>query len=359
MDFSSRFSNTFGLIYCLIIYGICLVLPSPRTASVAYEMTVAPYFNFSSLVFSFIYFVLTLIVVLNRSKIIEIIGEYLTPVIIIIIIALSLISFFMEHPPMLPSSIESPFAVGFLEGYQTFDAIAGIVVGAVLVVSIDLRNEYSYAEKRNIIIKSGLICGFSLFLIYTGLTLSGALFGNDFTPEVKRTDLLSGIGLRTLGNFGNLLLVTLVSLACFTTAVGIVAGASDFVKKVFNNSNTAYRITAIAGCFFGMLIGQLEFDTILKITVPFLLFIYPITILLIFLNNVPHRWASFRVFAAVLSVGFIFGIYDTLKWFGIDFLEPILQYIPLQQYSLAWLAPALSVWILTIGYEKITGKTEL
>ncbi|WGU68476.1 branched-chain amino acid transport system II carrier protein [Capnocytophaga canimorsus] len=320
MDFWGKTPTKIGLIYCLIIYALCVILPAPRTASVTYEMAIAPFADIPSVVFSFIYFALTLLVVFNRTKIIEIIGEYLTPIIIGIIFLVFAIAFWGRHDALLPTAVEAPWMVGLLEGYQTFDAIAGIVVGGVLVVSLDLKGSFSYASKRKIIVYAAIISGFFLFLIYTGLTYMGALFGNDFPQNTSRTDLVSGIGQVTLGKFGNAFLVTLVGIACFTTAVGIIAGAADFIKKICNHSALAYRITAIVGCSFGVIVGQLDLNTILNITLPFLLFIYPVTILLILLNVMPQNWVTRPIFMG----GFDYRIY--FRYFRSPALERFVSF---------------------------------
>ncbi|MDO5609020.1 MAG: branched-chain amino acid transport system II carrier protein [Capnocytophaga sp.] len=356
MDFSSTLSSKFGLVYCVIIYAICLILPSPRTASVSYEMAIGPYFDISPLVFSFVYFALTLLVVFNRAKIIEIIGEYLTPIILVIISAMVFITLFSEYAPVLPSRIDRPLFDGLLEGYQTFDAIAGIVVGGVLVVSLDLKGGMTYKEKRTMITWAAVICALSLFLIYAGLTYVGAAYGTGFPPSITRTELMSGLGYATLGKFGNMILVTLVSLACFTTAVGIVAGAADFIKKITGGSRWAYRITAVLGCVFGVLVGQLEFQHILNITVPFLLFTYPVTIMLILLNNTPRYMVNRTIFAGVMAISLFFGVIDAIRALGITVFDAYLKYLPLFDYSLAWLLPSLFVWLFLLFFKRIFSK---
>ncbi len=94
------------------------------------------------------------------------------------------------------------------------------------------------------------------------------------------------VSLQTLGNIGNAFLSVLVTLACFTTAVGIVTGTADFVKGLSNNSNKAYVITAIVGCLIGVGVGQFDVHYIINVALPALMFIYPITIVLIILNVV-------------------------------------------------------------------------
>ena len=86
MDFANKVSPVFALIYALIIYAISISLPSPRTASVTYEMAIEPYFEMSSLTLSAIYFALVLLFALNRTRILNIIGKFLTPLIILILL---------------------------------------------------------------------------------------------------------------------------------------------------------------------------------------------------------------------------------------------------------------------------------
>ena len=81
LDFGKKVSPVFALVYCVIVYAISVSLPAPRTASVTYEMAVQPYFELSSIWLSALYFMLVLVFVLNRTKILELIGKFLTPLI--------------------------------------------------------------------------------------------------------------------------------------------------------------------------------------------------------------------------------------------------------------------------------------
>ena len=87
-----------------------------------------------------------------------------------------------------------------------------------------------------------------------------------------------------------------MALACFTTAVGIITGTADYFKGLINNSQTVYVITATIACAIGVIVGQLDFNSIIVIALPVLLFIYPITIVLILLNAIPNKYATALVF---------------------------------------------------------------
>jgi len=350
LDFANKVSPRFAIVYAVIVYSISIALPAPRTASVAYEMAIEPYFELSSLWLSTIYFALVLVFVLNRNKILSIIGKYLTPLIIIILFAVIILGLFAETEALRGSVFSSTFTEGILEGYQTFDAIGGIVVGGVLVISFALQGKYDYHAKRKMIAKSGLLAGIGLFVIYGGLIALGASYSGTIHVD-DRTQLLTLLSTETLGSIGTAFLAVLVALACFTTAVGIVTGTADFVKGLFNNSKSAYLVTAIAGCAIGVLVGQNTVGYIIAIAIPALMFIYPITIVLILLSILPKGIATKLVYRVTVIITIIFSIPDFLGTIGLksnseEKIAEVTSFIPLSGNHMGWVLPATAVFII-------------
>ncbi len=342
-DFAKKVSPLFSVVYCYLIYGIAIALPSPRTASVTHEMAIQPLWGSSSLLTSLVYFALVFVFAVNRSKVLDILGKLLTPVILLILLAIITTALLTMEFDFSPSQIVHPFSSGILEGYQTFDAIGAVVIGAVIIISINLKEKSaSFEEKKRLITKGGFWAGIALFLVYGGLILTGALFADSFDPEISRTNLLRAISSHTLNATANAFLSILVSLACFTTAVGIVTGTSDFIKGRFNDSLLAYRITAFFGCLLGVLVGQFDVGYIITVAVPALMFIYPITIILILLNVVPERYASEKVFKWVVYTTMVFSIPDFLGSIGLgEHISDYAEWIPLTKYQMGWVLPAL------------------
>ena len=185
-----------------------------------------------------------------------------------------------------------------------------------------------------------------MFLIYGGLIVLGAHNSNVLVID-NRTELLSVLSIQTLGNIGNVFLSVLIALACFTTAVGIVTGTADFVKGLLGNSQKAYRITAIIASILGVLIGQFNVHYIINIALPILMFIYPITIVLILLNVTPQKYASSAVFKGVALVTFLFSIPDFLGFLlPKGSLTEVKTVIPLANQNLGWLLPAIITFLL-------------
>ena len=352
-DFGKKVSHRFSLAYCLIVYLISIALPAPRTASVTHEMAIQPFFGTSSLLTSGIYFILVFLFVINRSKVLNLIGKFLTPLIIIILFLIICIGFFTTHTEMNPALSNTPVVNGLLEGYQTFDAIGAVVVGGVLIISLNLRGITGFKEKKGLITKAGIVAGLGLLSIYGGLIAIGAFYNTQFSEDITRTELLTGLSAITLGNFGKAFLSILVVLACFTTAVGIITGTADYFKGIFGESKIAYLITAIIGCLLGVVMGQFDVHYIIDIALPALMFIYPITIVLILLNVLPEKYASKLVFRGVVLVTFLFSIPDFLKYLlPQDSLRNIQAWIPLSEYSLGWLLPALICYVLINTFRK-------
>lgn len=350
LDFANKVSPGFAVVYSVLVYAIAISLPSPRTASVAYEMAVQPYLELSPITSSIIYFVFVLVFVLNRSHIISLIGKYLTPLIIIILLLVIFLGLFGAAESLAVSEFQNSFSAGIIEGYQTFDAIGGVVVGGVIVISFSLQGKYEYADKRKMIAKSGLMAGVGLFVIYAGLISLGATYSGN--KEIgNRTELLSLLSSDTLGDIGAAFLSVLVALACFTTAVGVVTGTADFVKGIFANSQKAFIIMAVLGCVIGVLVGQNTVGFIIDIAIPALMFIYPITIVLILLSILPKSLRTKTMYRATVFVTMIFSIPDFLSALNLDKLSnedliTLKSWIPFSDDQMGWFLPALLAFIL-------------
>lgn len=357
-DFAKKVSPSFSLVYCFLIYVISITLPSPRTASVTHEMAIQPLFNSSPWLTSVVYFALVLLFVLNRSKILDVIGKLLTPAIVLLLLAIIFKAFFDFDFSFVTSEFENSFSAGILEGYQTFDAIGAVVVGGVIIISINLKfKDASQQEKRKLILGGSIVAAIGLFLIYVGLILTGALSQPNFDSSITRTELLSGISKSTLGGGATFILSLLVSLACFTTAVGIVTGTADYVKGRFHDSQKAYKITAIIGCILGVLMGQFNVGYIIAVALPALMFIYPVTIVLIVLNVIPEKYATPKVFRAVVITALLFSIPDFLGSLGFgEHFAVFSAWIPLSNFHLGWLLPAILVFIFFNGFLRFASQ---
>ncbi|MGK0254069.1 MAG: LIVCS family branched-chain amino acid:cation transporter [Mariniflexile sp.] len=353
-DFGKKVSPVFSLFFCFSLYAITIALPCPRTAAVTHEMAIAPFFGTSPILTSIIYFVLAFIFVINRNQVLNILGKYLTPVIVLIVLVIIANGILSPVTEMNPSNFELPLISGLLEGYQTYDAMAGMIMGGVVLVSINnFNNIMSFSEKKNMIAKSGFIAMFGLFIIYVGLIAVGAFCNNQFDENISRTELLSGLAVKTLGKLGYTFLSVLVALACFTTAVAIIVSIADFFRAYFKAFKNAYLITALVCCLVGIGVGQMDVAYIIDIALPALMFIYPLCIVLILLNVIPEKFGSDLAFRWVVLVVFVFSIPDFLGFIiAPENLEGIKEIVPLAKQNLGWVLPGLLTFLLVNTFLK-------
>ena len=347
-DFAKRVSPIFSIVFCILIYCISVIIPAPRTASLTHEMGIQPYFDSSSLLTSSIYFLLVFLFAIKRQQILDIIGKYLTPLIVTILLLIIGIGLTTDTTPLTTYANEQPpFLKGFLEGYQTFDAIGGMLIGGVVIVSLNLGAFGSKQHKKTILLQSGLIAGSGLAIIYTGLIALGAYHAQDFDTGITRSSLLNQLSLLTLGQTGAVALSILVSLACFTTAVGIITGTADYFKSL-TKSDKAYPITVIVSCLLGILVGQLDFHSIIVIAIPVLMLAYPITIVLIVLNVLPNHWVSNKTFKIVVITTIIAAIPEALYHINTtkEAITPIIEMVPFAREGFGWFLPALLIFFV-------------
>lgn len=353
IDFSQKVSSKFSLIFSICIYGIAVVLACPRTAAVTHEMAVQPYFKTDALLTSSIYFSLVFIFAINRGKVMEILGKYLSPLIGIIILMIIGIGFFGPSEVMFKGQYDSPYMNGFLEGYQTYDALAGLIMGGVMVITLkNSKKLVTEKDKKKMITRSSLIAMMGLLIIYVGMIFIGAKYNGVFDASMSRPQLLSALTTKTLGRFGTSFLSVLVALACFTTAVSVIVGTADFIKGLFKNSKKAYILTAAISALIGIIIGQFEVKFIIDLAVYALMFLYPMSIVLILLNLFPERYVSRAVFRIVVAIAFVFSIPDFLKFLIPDEnLEYIYGMIPFSREGMGWVLPSV------IGFLMVNAVT--
>ena len=355
-NFADKISPVFSLIYCVLIYLISVALPAPRTAAVTHEIAVQPFFEISALTTSIIYFLLVFLFVIKRTSIINNIGKFLTPAILILLLAIIVSGVFSEFKPMGAPITELPVLFGFFEGYQTFDAIAALVVGGVIIISVKLKADLPPPEIRKIITSAAIIAALGLLLVYGGLIYNGAIVNSEFPSSITRTQLLSGISFLNLGAMAQVGLSVLVALACFTTAVGIITGTADFMTERLNKP-FVYPVTVIIACILGVVMGALSVNKIIEIALPVLMLIYPLTIVLILLNVLPENYRTTFIMRAVVLVIILFSLPDALQYvIAPGLFTKIQAAIPFALYGLGWVLPGLIAFILAVIYEKLIRK---
>lgn len=298
--FGGKISNNFGNILSLVcITLVGPLLSIPRTGATTYEVALSPFYpNINKLLFSFLFFALVYILTINGSKVVDRVGKYLTPT-LLIILAILIIKGIFYPDVVLESTAGNKFSAGFIEGYQTMDSLGPIFLTGIILE--DLKNK-GISEKNDLIratIYSGLIAVFGLVIVYTGLTYVGAKSIAFADPDLNRTSLLIAISENLLGRNIQIALSLVVGFACLSTAIGLVSAFSSIFAENFKK--LSYRFFVRLGVVISFVLSILGVDKIMEISIPILLFVYPIVISLYILNLIDR--GNISPLAYKISIG--------------------------------------------------------
>jgi LIVCS family branched-chain amino acid:cation transporter len=365
-ELADRVHPMFGLIFTSVVYLVIgPFFAIPRAATVGYEMSVEPFLTDTSalmlLIFTVIFFVLVYYVSLNPSKMVDQIGKYLTPILLIAIVVLSIGGFLLLTAPLegpMERYLDAPFFTGFVEGYLTMDAIAALAFGIVVVSAFKERGVSTREDMVKSTLKAGLITGVALIAVYASIGWIGAKMATEGT-FTNGGEILSAAADQMFGVYGTLLLGVIVTLACFTTVVGLVVAVAQFFAKV---TPISYKMLVLIVTIVSFAISNQGLDAIISLSVPVLTFIYPIAIILILLTFLHRLFGGVQaVYRLAILVTAIISLYDGLVEFGFELtaVAPFMESLPLYDIGLSWLIPAIIAGLIgwLVGRNKTSAAS--
>lgn len=331
---------------------ICLgpLLAIPRTAATTFEMGIQPIFSsVSPVLVSVVFFALTLILTIKPSKVVDIIGQFLTPALLIglgVLIVKGIITPIGEVSK--DAMIENIFANGVGQGYQTMDAIGAVALSTVLISSITEKGYKSADDKVKIALKAGIVAGIGLCLVYGGLTYLGATISTSYTgidiSSISKTSLMVEITEILLGNPGKLVLAIIVSLACLTTSIGLTSATARYFETL-TNGKLKYEILVIVICVFSAVVSNFGVNTIIQFSGPILDIIYPATVVLVILTLFSDFIKNNNVFKGATYTAIIISVVTVMNNLGV-INTPFITKLPFASLGFNWIVPVIVVGIL-------------
>lgn len=337
---ASKVSNKFAIIFTTILFiAIGPILAIPRTAATTFELTIQPFFpELSPFICITIYFVINLFFILRKSSVIDTLGKYLTPALMIILSILIFKGIFIPIGPLSTHEVSNVFSSSLIEGYQTMDAIAALLFASLITNSIKSKG-YSTQETLPMILKSSFIAIVGLASIYGGLIFIGA-HTRELAPEVtSKTSLLILVSKNILGNLGPALIGIAMGLACLTTSIGLITAGANFFDKI-SKGKLPFKVNAIVISIISLFIACLGVDKIIGISGPILDILYPVAITLIFITLFNKYINNRKVIQLTVYTSLLFGILSIIP--NLD-----LSFIPLATLGFAWLTPTVIILILS------------
>ncbi|WP_455540073.1 branched-chain amino acid transport system II carrier protein [Terrisporobacter sp.] len=335
-----RAGKNFGL-SLEVIMMLCLgpILVIPRTAATTFEMSVLPLTsNINSVVFSILFFALTFILTLKPTKVMDIIGKFLTPVLLLALGFLIIKGIISPLGKLNNTNSDGLFVNGLTQGYQTMDALGIGGVTALIMTSFIGKGYTNKKENISMALKSAIIAGSGLVIVYGGLAYLGATVSTVYDTSIPQTALLINITNSLLGKSGITLLGIIVAFACLTTSIGLTSVTAKYFEDI-TNKKLKYSHLVAAICIFSCVASTLGVDKIIAIAAPILTIIYPVSILLVVMstfNKYFVKSAVFRFSAYATLLISILNVVDSLC-FSITFLHNL----PLNSLGFNWVIPAI------------------
>ena len=360
-EISKKISPLFATIYLAALYlSIGPFFAIPRTATTSYAVGISPLLaeadkGFGLIVFTLIYFVAAYLIALNPSKILDRIGRILTPVFALLIIILVILGAFKYGANAPQTATEayqiSAFGTGFLEGYNTLDALASVAFSVIAVQTLKQLGFSSKKEYISTIWVVGIVVAIGFSALYIGL----GFLGNHFpmTEEAMKGGtpgvyILSQATQEIFGSTAQLFLAAMVTVTCFTTTVGLIVSTAEFFNGRF--PQISYKVYATVFTLIGFAIANLGLDAIIKYSVPVLVILYPITITIVMIVIV-NKFVALSKPGMQLTIGLVTAIAVTsvlASSFEIATLTNLINSLPFANASLPWMVPAIIGILLSL-----------
>ncbi|CCQ97204.1 Branched-chain amino acid transport system carrier protein [[Clostridium] ultunense Esp] len=350
---------------CALYLTIGPLFAIPRTATVAFEVGMRPFMTEEQLklglfIFSLIFFALTLYYSLRPGRIIDWVGKYLNPA-FLVLLSILLIAVIInpmgnvnQHQPQ-GNYAYNPLFTGLLDGYNTMDALASLAFAIIIISNVQklgIKNPNSIAIET---CKSGLVSIIGMTVIYASLAYMGATSLGSVSRADNGGIILSMVSNHYFGFIGKILIAAIVAVACLKTAIGLITSCAKMFNEMFPKS-ISYKNYAILFTLFSFIIANFGLNNIIQLSVPVLMFLYPLAITLIMLSllsplihkeSVVYRWTTLLTIVAAcfdLCKALPEPIQGNIVIKGIVNFAHL--YLPGFDYGFGWVIPAICGFII-------------
>ncbi len=264
---ASRVHPGYSLFFtCALYLAIGPLFAIPRTATVSYTVGFAPLLGEAGstplplLLFSLAFFAFVLFFSLRPSNILTWVGKILNPIFLVSLGVLVIAA--LIHPmgsigtiPPDAAYESGALARGFLEGYNTMDALAGLAFGIIVINVIRGLGVTRPEEVAMDTVKAGLFSSAIMAVIYVAITVVGTQSRGIMDVSANGGEALYNIATHYFGAAGGFILAVTVTFACLKTAVGLITACGETFVAMFPKG-PAYKTWAFIFCGVSLLIAN-------------------------------------------------------------------------------------------------------
>ncbi|AIS03227.1 branched-chain amino acid transport system II carrier protein [Lactococcus lactis] len=364
-ELASRVNRIYAYIFTILLYLVIgPFFALPRLATTSFEIGISPFLSHELqapllALFSILFFGTAWFLSRKPTKLLDYIGKFLNPLFLVLLGIILVIAF--THPLGKVSQAEigkayqaSPILTGFTQGYNTLDALAALAFGIIIITTIRQRGVKNPKIIAKETIKAGLISVGLMAIIYTCLSYLGTMSLGQFAISENGGIALAQISNHYLGNFGMIILALIVIIACLKTAVGLMSAFSETFAELFPKKEYRFYllIVSILPCIF----ANIGLTKIIELSVPVLMFLYPLAIILILLALLSPLFKHSRlVYQITTAFTLLAAIIDGLNALPaslhtITFISVIINFakdfLPFFSLGMGWILPAVLGFII-------------
>lgn len=373
LELSNRVSKGYGLFFtCLLYLTIGPFFAIPRCATVSYTVGIQRMLpetgqNLALAVFSLVFFGAVLFFSLRPGEILTWIGKVLNPLFLCFLAVLILRA--LTAPLGSVADIEptgsyatAALSTGLLEGYNTMDALASLAFGIIVVNAIRSLGVEEPGQVAKSTVLAGLFSSLLMAAIYLMVTMVGAQSRGLFEASSNGGEALAQIAERYFGPTGALILAATVTIACLKTAVGLITSCGETFVKIFPHG-PSYRVWAVTFCVVSFLIANLGLNAILDYSTPVLMFLYPLSIVLILLTLCGGFFGNDKtVLKWTIGCTAVASVFDLLRtlpgetqaFFHLEGVVELAQnWLPLCKQGFGWVLPAFVGLVIGLVLRRV------
>ena len=369
-ELASRVHPIYGLLYTIALYlSIGPMFATPRTGTVAYEIAIKPFTEGLSMnmepIFLALFFGVSLWLSISPHKLVNRIGNILTPALLLVILLLIIKSFITPlggYAVPQPAYGDAPTAVlqGFLDGYNTMDALASVVFAILVIDFVRLSGATSRAVVTKTVMEVGAIAVGLLGIVYVFIANIGATSVERFGLFDTGAPVLSVSANYLFGDFGQIILAIIVLLACLSTSIGLITSCGTYFHKLTPKISYKLYVVIFSVAAFGLSMFGLK--TIISAAIPVLMLLYPLTIVIILLALLNNVFGGRRcVYAWTMAFTMISALMTGLETAGIApaALEQLFtQYIPFQSAGMGWVSFAVLGFVVGLIHKGLVPENK-
>lgn len=373
LELSSRVSKGYGLFFtCLLYLTIGPFFAIPRCATVSYTVGIQRMLpetgqNLALAVFSLVFFGAVLFFSLHPGEILTWIGKVLNPLFLCFLAVLVLRALTAPLGSVADIDPTGSYATaalptGLLEGYNTMDALASLAFGIIVVNAIRGLGVEEPGQVAKSTVLAGLFSSLLMAAIYLMVTVVGAQSRGLFEASSNGGEALAQIAEHYFGPAGALILAATVTIACLKTAVGLITSCGETFVKIFPHG-PSYRVWAVTFCVVSFLIANLGLNAILDYSTPVLMFLYPLSIVLILLTLCGGFFGNDKtVLKWTIGCTAVASVFDLLRtlpgetqaFFHLEGVVALAQtWLPLCKQGFGWVIPALVGLVIGLVLRRV------